>query len=251
MGKSKRPGKEKFTRDQASALIMGVFGRNPRQIYNYKQISKLLFITDKNRRAIVNSTLDELVANKNLEQVGPGRYRMLARAGYRTGTIDMTQHGYGFLISEDSTDDVKIWAYYFGGNDLIEAGVPVDAQISKELLTSIFQPSSPMHDGAVVIQEGRVSSAGCILPLTLRTDLPEGLGTRHRAAVGITAQASDGDGGDSVGSWTRVMVNLSDRPRQGSGMVHRFRFETYIGPADRAQGSRQHPKGVRSLLPPE
>jgi len=72
--------------------------------------------------------------------------------------------------------------------DLIEAGVPVDAQLSKELLASIFQPSSPMHDGAVVIQEGRVSSAGCILPLTLRTDLPEGMGTRHRAAVGITEE---------------------------------------------------------------
>jgi diadenylate cyclase len=45
-----------------------------------------------------------------------------------------------------------------------------------------------MHDGAVIIQEGRVSSAGCILPLTVRTDLPEGLGTRHRAAVGITEE---------------------------------------------------------------
>lgn len=72
--------------------------------------------------------------------------------------------------------------------DLIEAGIPVDARLSKELLTSIFQPSSPMHDGAVVIQDGRISSAGCILPLTLRTDLPEGLGTRHRAAVGITEE---------------------------------------------------------------
>ena len=72
--------------------------------------------------------------------------------------------------------------------DLIEAGVPVDAKISKELLLSIFQPSSPMHDGAVLIQDGRVSSAGCILPLTLRMDLPEGLGTRHRAAVGITEE---------------------------------------------------------------
>ncbi len=72
--------------------------------------------------------------------------------------------------------------------DMIEAGVSVDATLSKELLLSIFQPSSPMHDGAVVIQEGRVSSAGCILPLTVRTDLPEGLGTRHRAAVGITEE---------------------------------------------------------------
>lgn len=72
--------------------------------------------------------------------------------------------------------------------DLIEAGVPVDASLSKELLASIFHPSSPMHDGAVVLQEGRVASAGCILPLTLRTDLPEGLGTRHRAAFGITEE---------------------------------------------------------------
>jgi uncharacterized protein (TIGR00159 family) len=72
--------------------------------------------------------------------------------------------------------------------DLIEAGISIDATLSKDLLTSIFQPSSPLHDGAVVIQEGRVSSAGCILPLTLRTDLPEGLGTRHRAAVGITEE---------------------------------------------------------------
>lgn len=72
--------------------------------------------------------------------------------------------------------------------DLIEAGVGVDAALSKELIASIFHPSSPMHDGAIVVQEGRVASAGCILPLTLRTDLPEGLGTRHRAAVGITEE---------------------------------------------------------------
>ncbi|MFO0687391.1 MAG: diadenylate cyclase CdaA [Myxococcota bacterium] len=72
--------------------------------------------------------------------------------------------------------------------DMIEAGVQVDASLTKELLLSIFHPTSPMHDGAVIVQEGRVASAGCILPLTVRTDLPEGLGTRHRAAVGITEE---------------------------------------------------------------
>ncbi len=87
---------------------MGVFGRSPKQIYNYKQISKLLFIQDKQRRAIVNSTLDELVEMKQLEQLEPGRYRLLSRAGYKTGTLDMTQHGYAFLVSEDSKEDVFI-----------------------------------------------------------------------------------------------------------------------------------------------
>jgi len=108
MGKHKRPVKDKFSREQAAALIMGVFGRNPKQIYNYKQISKLLFINDKQRRAIINSTLDELVAQKQLEQLEPGRYRLLSRAGYKTGTLDMTQHGYAFLVSEDSNNDVFI-----------------------------------------------------------------------------------------------------------------------------------------------
>ncbi len=73
-------------------------------------------------------------------------------------------------------------------NDLIEAGVPLDAAVTKDLLTSIFLPYSPLHDGAVVVQNGRVSYAGSILPLTLRDDLPDGVGTRHRAAVGITEE---------------------------------------------------------------
>jgi len=75
-----------------------------------------------------------------------------------------------------------------GLDDQVEAGTPLDAAVTKELLTTIFQPSSPLHDGAVLIQQGRVSHAGAILPLTLRTDLPEGVGTRHRAAVGITEE---------------------------------------------------------------
>ncbi|MEN8181795.1 MAG: diadenylate cyclase CdaA [Myxococcota bacterium] len=75
-----------------------------------------------------------------------------------------------------------------GLGDLIEAGSPVDAVVNKEILVSIFLPYSPLHDGAVVIEDGRVAYAGCILPLTLRQDLPEGVGTRHRAAVGITEE---------------------------------------------------------------
>ena len=72
--------------------------------------------------------------------------------------------------------------------DQIEAGTKIDAEVSKDLLVSIFQSASPLHDGAVLIQQGRVAAAGCILPLTLRDDLPEGVGTRHRAAVGITEE---------------------------------------------------------------
>jgi uncharacterized protein (TIGR00159 family) len=75
-----------------------------------------------------------------------------------------------------------------GLDDQIEVGTPLDANVSKELLTSLFLPYSPLHDGAVVIQRGRLAQAGCILPLTLKGDLPDGVGTRHRAAVGITEE---------------------------------------------------------------
>jgi len=73
-------------------------------------------------------------------------------------------------------------------DDQIEAGTALDAAVSKDLLISLFIPLSPLHDGAVVIQNGRLAHAGCILPLTLKDNLPEGVGTRHRAAVGITEE---------------------------------------------------------------
>ena len=75
-----------------------------------------------------------------------------------------------------------------GLDDQLEAGTRVDAEVTKDLLVSIFVPTSPLHDGAVVIQNGRVSYAGSILPLTLKQELPEGMGTRHRAALGITEE---------------------------------------------------------------
>ncbi len=102
-----------------------------------------------------------------------------------------------------------------GLEDLVESGTPIDAVVSKELLTSIFLPYSPIHDGAVLVTAGRVTHAGCILPLTLRTDLPEGVGTRHRAAVGITEETdavvivvSEETGGISVVVGGQLTRNL-------------------------------------------
>lgn len=73
--------------------------------------------------------------------------------------------------------------------DLVEGGTDIDGAVTKELLVSIFLPYSPLHDGAVIIREGKVADAGCVLPLSARSDLPEGLGTRHRAAVGISEES--------------------------------------------------------------
>jgi diadenylate cyclase len=72
--------------------------------------------------------------------------------------------------------------------DYIEIGTPLDAKVTKELLLSIFHPTSPIHDGAVVIRGNRVVAAGCFLPITLGTDVSKALGTRHRAGIGITEE---------------------------------------------------------------
>ena len=73
-----------------------------------------------------------------------------------------------------------------GINDFLEVGTEIDAKITGDLLSAIFHPQSPIHDGAIIIQRGRVSRAGCFLPLTQNPAVSPRLGTRHRAAIGLT-----------------------------------------------------------------
>jgi diadenylate cyclase len=103
--------------------------------------------------------------------------------------------------------------------DQIDTGTVLDAAVHKDLLISIFIPYSPLHDGAVTIQNQRLSHAGCILPLTQREDLPDGVGTRHRAAIGLSEETdavvvvvSEETGGMSV-ALGGAMVQGLDAPR--------------------------------------
>ncbi|WP_298040139.1 diadenylate cyclase CdaA [uncultured Desulfuromonas sp.] len=73
-----------------------------------------------------------------------------------------------------------------GLKDFLEVGVEIDAKVSSDLIASIFLPYSPIHDGALVIQQGRLKRAGCFLPLTQNPNVSKALGTRHRAAIGLT-----------------------------------------------------------------
>lgn len=70
--------------------------------------------------------------------------------------------------------------------DYLEGATLIDAKISEELLISTFNPKSPLHDGAAIISEGRIKAAGVVLPLSTNPDIAKDLGTRHRAAIGIT-----------------------------------------------------------------
>jgi len=76
-----------------------------------------------------------------------------------------------------------------GLRNYIESGIPLDSMVTYDLLVSIFQSDSPLHDGAVVLQENRVAAAACFLPLTVNPRLSKELGTRHRAAIGLTEES--------------------------------------------------------------
>src|SRR5882724_2840849 len=73
-----------------------------------------------------------------------------------------------------------------GLKNVTDGGVKLDAELSYDLLVSIFNPTTPLHDGAVVVRRHRIAAASCFLPLTLNPRLSKDLGTRHRAAIGVT-----------------------------------------------------------------
>jgi len=75
-----------------------------------------------------------------------------------------------------------------GLRNYIEGGIPLDAVLTYDLIVSIFQTSSPLHDGAVIVQNDRVAAAACFLPLTVNPRLAKELGSRHRAAIGLTEE---------------------------------------------------------------
>lgn len=73
--------------------------------------------------------------------------------------------------------------------DIVSTGIPMNAEVSPQLLVNIFEPNTPLHDGAVVISENKIAAAACVLPLSDDKDIAKELGTRHRAAIGISKES--------------------------------------------------------------
>lgn len=110
-------------------------------------------------------TYDDVLQNTIQVVVASARYLSRRRIG-------------GLIVIERET----------GLRDYIESGHKVDAKLSTELLVSLFLPSSPMHDGGVIIHENRIQTAGCLLPLTKNPYINKRYGTRHRAAIGLSEE---------------------------------------------------------------
>jgi diadenylate cyclase len=93
------------------------------------------------------------------------------------------------MLAQQRTGAIFAIEREIGLRNYIESGIPLDAMLTYDLLVTIFNPGSPLHDGAVILQEGRVAAAACFLPLTVNPRLSRDLGTRHRAAIGLTEES--------------------------------------------------------------
>lgn len=99
----------------------------------------------------------------------------------------------------------------------IESGVPIDGKVTKELIISVFSSKAPLHDGAIIIQHGRIVAARCLLPLSQATNISKSLGTRHRAAIGLSEETdavcvivSEETGAVSVTMSGKLIYNIAE-----------------------------------------
>lgn len=146
-----------------------------------------------------------------------GRKRWFGRGFKRPESIDE------ILLAMSKLSKEKIGALIVLERDIglrtfVESGVPLDADISADLLLAIFRPGGALHDGAVIVQKDRISAAACFLPLTTNPTVPINLGTRHRAAIGITEESdclalvvSEETGDMSVAAFGEIHWRLSLR----------------------------------------
>jgi diadenylate cyclase len=135
------------------------------------------------------------------------------------------------LFSQNQTGALIVIEREIGLRTYIESGVPLDAHISYDLLATIFRPSAPLHDGAVIVQKDRVAAAACFLPLSMNPVLSTQLGTRHRAGIGVTEETdaisvivSEETGSISLAVGGRIERDLSVeqlRERLG-GLLRRY-----------------------------
>jgi len=114
-------------------------------------------------------------------------FRYLAKAESREESIEELAVA-ASMLSTQRVGAIIALERQIGLRNYIEGGIPLDAVLTYDLVVSIFQVQSPLHDGAVIIQEDRVAAAACFLPLTVNPKLSKELGSRHRAAIGLTEE---------------------------------------------------------------
>ena len=135
-----------------------------------------------------------------------------------------------------------------GLRNYIEGGIPLDATVTYDLLASIFQPGTPLHDGAVIVQGDRIAAAACFLPLSVNPRVSRELGTRHRAALGVTEESDAWRSscpkrpGDLPGDWRSARTGTVGR-RASRTPALAARWQTPAGAAAAPRRGARRPDG--------
>ena len=165
------------------------------------------------------------------------------------------------LFSQHQTGALIVIEREIGLRTYIESGVAMDARLSYDLLATIFRPSAPLHDGAVIIQKDRLAAAACFLPLSMNPVLSTQMGTRHRAGIGITEETdaiavivSEETGAISVAVGGKIDRDLTVeqlRARLGSELrryMSPVALPTVVAQYDESGGEEESPLRARAQM---
>ena len=182
---------------------------------------------------------------KTLAQFGKNPFRKRATTDEHLRTLEEVVLA-ATLLAAKRHGAIIVLEKEQGLKNYVEGGRHVDAEVNYDLLISIFNPASPLHDGAVIIQDNRIAAAACFLPLTSNPHLSTTFGTRHRAAVGLTEEVdavavivSEERGAISVAQNGRIT-----KPMEGKALM---RLLSYIFIKDRDIPHRDAAKRTREL----
>lgn len=159
----------------------------------------LIVVTQLSNLTILSWLLQKLMGYLTIALIvifHPEIRRALARLGQQGNFVSLKARK---ALADPVTDAVQILAARKIGaliaierevetKGIQDTGTPLNCEVSAELLASLFYPGTPLHDGGVIISEERVAAAGCVFPLTQKADISRALGTRHRAAIGMTEE---------------------------------------------------------------
>jgi diadenylate cyclase len=244
---------------RASLMLLGVFA-----------LAVAFYVSRLSDLATVNwliSTLLPYAAFALIVVFAPEIRQVLARLGRKIALTrgSATAEAYDDIVlaanlfSQNQTGALIVIEREIGLRTYIESGVLLDAQLSYDLLATIFRPSAPLHDGAAIIQGDRIAAAACFLPLSMNPVLSTQLGTRHRAGIGVTEETdaiavivSEETGGISLAVGGAIERDLTvDQLRDRLGLLlHRYvppsTLPTPISSNDSALDDTTEPARTRS-----
>ena len=162
----------------ASGLNLMVTSFLLRQVFNIGILAVIVLFQPEIRRALEKVGSSQLFSLFGKEWGGQAIDHVIMQTIYACEDMARTRTGALIVFERDNRL-----------NEPLSSGTPVDAYVSTELLKNIFFHNSPLHDGAVIIKEGRLAAAGCMLPLSSNGSLSRDLGMRHRAGIGMSEQS--------------------------------------------------------------